>query len=178
MSGTMNGHSMSIGYGEPSSVGATMAIGARYCHKALDRVPHMTREEVMRAGGVFRAAAPKISDDIRKADGVRKRGTPRPMTDDDVARILASFDRGRNMAEIAISIHRATSVVRDVLKSHGRDTHRNAGKPTQYRARVVAMLRDGKPCEDIATETGAALGYVRNIASNLKRADRENGRAA
>ena len=138
----------------------------------------MTREEVMRAGGVFRSDVQKAPHDIRKGDGVRKRGTPRPITDDDVARILESFDRGRNMAEIAISIHRATSCVRAVLKAHGRDTHRNAGAPSPYRARIVAMLRAGKPCELIASETGAALGYVRNIASNLKRADRENGRAA
>lgn len=138
----------------------------------------MTREEVMRAGGVFRADAPKAPYHVRKGDGVRKRGTPRPMTDDDVARILASFDHGRNMAEIAISIHRATSVVRAVLKAHGRDTHRSAGVPSPYRARVVAMLRSGKPCDSVAAETGAALSYVRNIASNIKRADRENGRAA
>ena len=34
----------------------------------------MTREEVMRAGGVFRSDVQKAPHDIRKGDGVRKRG--------------------------------------------------------------------------------------------------------
>lgn len=167
MSCTMNGHAMSIGYGEAGTIAETLAIGRNYCHRHISQIPKLSREQLIRLGCVFPRATAPLPHRPKKEERIEPK---RPITPEEVARILAGYDAGRSVTAIAMSVHRATSAVRRVLIEHGRDTLRFAGNPGPMRARIVELLHAGKPAEEIAKATGATLSYVRNVASNLRRA--------
>ena len=169
MSCTMNGHHMAIGYGEAGTVSDTLDIGRNYCHRHLGRIPRLSREQMIRLGCVFPPKSPKLPDRPKKATHGER---PRPITPDDVARILAGYEAGKSVTAIAISVHRATSAVRRVLIESGRDPGR-FGNRSPMRLQVVALFHSGKSPREIAAATGATLGYVRNIAANLRRARKE-----
>lgn len=158
--------------------GKPMASGVRDClhmpagpmrrtRAARDTRP-LTRADLIRLGLVFPAASPRLPHKIVKADGVRQH--PRPITEAEVSAILKAFDGGKTPKMIAISVKRAAHVVRDVLKRNGRKLVRYCEQMNPMRPRIVAMLIAGKRPEQVAAETKCALSYVRNIASNLKRA--------
>jgi len=167
MSSTWNGHHMAIGYGGAGTVSDTLAIGRNYCHRHLDRIPRLSRDQLIRLGCVFPPKSPKLPDRPKKATRGER---PRPITPDDVARILAGYEAGKSVTAIAISVKRATSAVRRVLIGNGKDPSRFANR-SPMRIRAVELLRAGKSPEEIAPEIGAALSYVRNIASNVRRAE-------
>lgn len=166
MSCTVNGHAMSIGYGEAGTVSDTLAIGRNYCHRHLGRIPTLTREQMVRLGCVFPSAPPKLPERPRKNGRYQAR---RAVSDNEVAMILAGHDAGKTMKEIADEIGRRAPVVRYVLLRHKRDTSRRPGAVNPLRVRVLALLGEGAHPADIATVTGAALGYVRNIASAARK---------
>lgn len=170
----MNGHHMGITYGEGGTVAETLSIGRSYCHKHLASIPKLSREQLLKLGCVFPAPSPKTPPH-GKTGGARH---TRPITEDDVARILAGYDKGRTVRAIAVAVKRAAPVVRKVLIAHGRDTHRFCGNPSPLRIRIVEMLSAGKSVREVHEETGAAFKYVQNIASNLRRASAQRKEAA
>lgn len=171
---TMNGKSMCISYGEACGVSDTLAIGRNYCHKHLAAIPKLSCEQLLKLGCVFPGPSPKTPPHGKTA-GTRH---PRPITEDDVARILAGYDQGRTVRAIAVAVKRAAPVVRKVLIAHGRDTHRFCGNPSPLRIRIIDMLIAGKSAREVHEATGAALKYVHNIASNLRRANGQRKEAA
>lgn len=169
MSCTMNGHAMPIGYGEAGTIAETLAIGRNYCHRHISQIPKLSREQLIRLGCVFPRATAPIPHRPKKEERIEPK---RPITPEEVARILAGYDAGRSVTAIAMSVHRATSAVRRVLIEHGRDPGR-FGNNSPMRLQVVALFHSGRSPREIAAATGATLGYVRNIAANLRRARKE-----
>jgi len=133
------------------------------------RIEPLTREQIAKLGGVY---PPKSRPAPYRPRKLEKREQPKPITPDDVARILAGYEAGKSVTAIAISVKRATSAVRRVLIGNGKDPGRFANS-SPMRIRAVELLRAGKSPEEIAAATGATLGYVRNIAANLRRARKE-----
>lgn len=169
MSGTMNGHVMSISCGEPSSIRETAAIGRNYCHKHLPNIPQLTREEIVRAGGTFPPPAPLIAQPKkRKVDPAERK--VRPITDYDRARIVAGWadGKGKPLAVIGREIGRAAACVRRVLRQEGYETSAHAGHPHPYRERVVEMIKAGATVAEVISATGARREYVHNTKSKMR----------
>ena len=174
MSATMNGHAMSIGYGEGGTMSDTLAIGRNYCHNHLPNIPQLTREEIVRAGGIFPPPAPLIAQPKkRKVDPAERK--VRPITDYDRARIVAGWadGKGKPLAVIGREIGRAAACVRRVLRQEGYDTSAHAGHPHPYRERVVEMIQAGATVAEVVAATGARREYVHNTASKMRVAARQ-----
>lgn len=169
MSDTMNGHAMSISYGEPSRIGDMLAVGERYCQRHLKEIPRLTREEVIRCGGVFPPPAPLIAQPKkRKVDPAERK--VRPITSYDRARIVAGWadGKGKPLAVIGREIGRAAACVRRVLRQEGYETSAHAGHPHPYRERVVEMIKAGATVAEVVAATGARREYVHNTKSKMR----------
>ena len=165
MSSTWNGAT----YREGASRWATMPAGPMRHSQPQNRIEPLTREQLIRLGCVFPRATAPLPHRPKKAERIEPK---RPITPEEVARILAGYDAGRSVTAIAMSVHRATSAVRRVLIESGRDPGR-FGNNSPMRLQVVALFHSGQSPREIAAATGATLGYVRNIAANLRRARKE-----
>ena len=165
MSSTWNGATCREG----AARWAPMSAGPMRHSQPQKRIEPLTREQLLALGCVFPPKSPKLPDRPKKATHGER---PRPITPDDVARILAGYESGKSVTAIAISVKRATSAVRRVLIEKGKDPSRFANS-SPMRIRAVELLRAGKSPEEIAPKIGAALSYVRNIAANLRRARKE-----
>lgn len=163
MSSTWNGATCREG----AARWATMPAGPMRHSQPQKRIEPLTREQIAKLGGVY---PPKSRPAPYRPRKLEKRERPRPITTDDIARILAGYEAGKSVTAIAISVKRATSAVRRVLIEHGRDPGR-FGNSSPMRIRAVELLRAGKSPEEIAPKIGAALSYVRNIASNVRRVE-------
>lgn len=170
MSSTWNG----ITCREGSAQWTPMPAGPMRRTPATRRAEGMSREQLIRLGCVFPPKSPKLPDRPKKATHGER---PRPITPDDVARILAGYEAGKSVTAIAISVKRATSAVRRVLIEKGKDPSRFANS-SPMRIRAVELLRAGKSPVEIAPKIGAALSYVRNIASSVRRAESAERREA
>ena len=165
MSSTWNGATCREG----AARWATMPAGPMRHSQPQKRIEPLTREQIAKLGGVY---PPKSRPAPYRPRKLEKREQPKPITPDDVARILSGYEAGKSVTAIAISVKRATSAVRRVLIGNGKDPGRFANS-SPMRIRAVELLRAGKSPEEIAPKIGAALSYVRNIAANLRRARKE-----
>ena len=165
MSSTWNGATCHEG----AARWATMPAGPMRHSQPQKRIEPLTREQIAKLGGIY---PPKSRQAPYRPRKLEKREQPKPITEREVALMLAGYDAGRSVTAIAMSVHRATSAVRRVLVESGRDPGR-FGNSSPMRIQVVALFHSGKSPREIAAATGATLGYVRNIAANLRRARKE-----
>lgn len=163
MSATMNGHAMSIGYGEASPVGSILSIGERYCQSHLPQIPRLTRQQMIRLGCVFPAQseAVKLTEaDYRNKDG--KSYPRRAITAQERAEVVALYAAGNDANEIGKRLKRWPVVIRKILREAGIDLRARA--VVSKRAKALAMLAAGEQPHDVAWK----LGIPRTTAITYK----------
>lgn len=163
MSCTMNGHAMSIGYGEAGTMSDTLAIGRNYCHRHLGRIPTLTREQMVRLGCVFPAQSQssKLTDaDYRNKDG--KTYPRRAITAQERAEVVALYSAGKDAKEIGKTLKRWPVIIRKILREAGIDLRARA--VVSKRSKALAMLAAGEQPHDVAWK----LGIPRSTAITYK----------
>ena len=159
----MNGHAMSIGYGEAGTASDTLAIGRNYCHRHLARIPQLSRAQMIRLGCVFPAqseARPLTEADYRNKDG--KTYPRRAITAQERAEVVALYAAGNDAKEIGKRLKRWPVVIRKILREAGIDLRARA--VVSKRSKALAMLAAGEQPHDVAWK----LGIPRSTAITYK----------
>lgn len=163
----MNGHAMSIGYGDSSSIGATLNIGGRYLGRHLRQVPRLTRAEVERLGGLFPSAPAIIPDKPVKEPAKAPRwkqlgsGAYRFVGAVERARIVELYRGGMAVNRIAEEVKRTPQCIRNTLRRAGEYTPDARYGAT--RARILEAYKPGLSIAEIASQAKTIPSYVATV---------------